>query len=172
MIGNWFDKDFDIHGPAGPTAYWKISDEVSHAVESDGLDIYGHFTNMTNQADDDDDDGDGEDGLEDGQHHAHQQALLDMLAHFHAHHGGGAGIQTLVNGDGVFMGLHGMGISIQVVHEAEEVEGSAGVLVHTQDDTTGETANFADDTTMAEDYTVSTIDIPGGGRDEDVMKES
>lgn len=27
-IGNWFDKDYDIHGPAGPTAFWKVSPEV------------------------------------------------------------------------------------------------------------------------------------------------
>jgi len=28
ILGNWFDKDYDVHGPAGPTAFWKISDEV------------------------------------------------------------------------------------------------------------------------------------------------
>lgn len=26
VIGTWFDKDFDPHGPAGPTAFWKVSD--------------------------------------------------------------------------------------------------------------------------------------------------
>ncbi|POR36209.1 Uncharacterized protein TPAR_03560 [Tolypocladium paradoxum] len=26
VVGNWFDKDFDVHGPAGPTAFWKASD--------------------------------------------------------------------------------------------------------------------------------------------------
>jgi hypothetical protein len=26
VIGTWFDKDFDPHGPAGPTAFWKICD--------------------------------------------------------------------------------------------------------------------------------------------------
>ena len=26
VIGTWFDKDFDSHGPAGPTAFWKICD--------------------------------------------------------------------------------------------------------------------------------------------------
>lgn len=26
VVGTWFDKDFDPHGPAGPTAFWKISD--------------------------------------------------------------------------------------------------------------------------------------------------
>ncbi|KAH7069538.1 hypothetical protein BKA63DRAFT_84478, partial [Paraphoma chrysanthemicola] len=28
VIGTWFDKDFDPHGPAGPTAFWKICDRV------------------------------------------------------------------------------------------------------------------------------------------------
>jgi hypothetical protein len=27
VIGTWFDKDFDPHGPAGPTAFWKVGDE-------------------------------------------------------------------------------------------------------------------------------------------------
>ncbi|KAF2124087.1 hypothetical protein P153DRAFT_426902 [Dothidotthia symphoricarpi CBS 119687] len=26
VIGTWFDKDFDPHGPAGPTAFWKTCD--------------------------------------------------------------------------------------------------------------------------------------------------
>ncbi|KAI1482615.1 hypothetical protein F4774DRAFT_370178 [Daldinia eschscholtzii] len=26
VLGNWFDKDFDPRGPAGPSAFWKISD--------------------------------------------------------------------------------------------------------------------------------------------------
>ncbi|KAG9786579.1 hypothetical protein ABEF93_004385 [Exophiala dermatitidis] len=28
ILGNWFDKDYDLHGPAGPTAFWKISDDM------------------------------------------------------------------------------------------------------------------------------------------------
>jgi hypothetical protein len=27
-LGNWFDKDYDVHGPAGPTAFWKVSDDI------------------------------------------------------------------------------------------------------------------------------------------------
>ncbi|KAI4106236.1 MAG: hypothetical protein LQ345_007194 [Seirophora villosa] len=27
IIGFWFDKDFDPYGPAGPTAFWKVSDD-------------------------------------------------------------------------------------------------------------------------------------------------
>ncbi|EGO59946.1 hypothetical protein NEUTE1DRAFT_38488 [Neurospora tetrasperma FGSC 2508] len=26
VVGNWFDKDYNPHGPCGPTAFWKISD--------------------------------------------------------------------------------------------------------------------------------------------------
>jgi len=25
VMGNWFEKDYDTHGPAGPTAFWKVS---------------------------------------------------------------------------------------------------------------------------------------------------
>jgi len=35
VLGNWFDKDYDIHGPAGPTAFWKFSDEIAGRKEMD-----------------------------------------------------------------------------------------------------------------------------------------
>lgn len=28
VLGFWFDKDFDEHGPAGPTAFWKSHDGI------------------------------------------------------------------------------------------------------------------------------------------------
>ncbi|KAI5922592.1 hypothetical protein F4810DRAFT_673330 [Camillea tinctor] len=28
VVGHWFDKDYDPRGPAGPTAFWKISDKT------------------------------------------------------------------------------------------------------------------------------------------------
>ncbi|KAI1779607.1 hypothetical protein F4818DRAFT_146314 [Hypoxylon cercidicola] len=31
ILGNWFDKDFDPRGPAGPTAFWKVSDKVTES---------------------------------------------------------------------------------------------------------------------------------------------
>ncbi|PPJ56550.1 hypothetical protein CBER1_03947 [Cercospora berteroae] len=34
VLGNWFDKDFDMHGPAGPTAFWKESDELEEEKSS------------------------------------------------------------------------------------------------------------------------------------------
>ena len=36
VIGTWFDKDFDAHGPAGPTAFWKIAERVSDSDREDG----------------------------------------------------------------------------------------------------------------------------------------
>jgi hypothetical protein len=35
VIGTWFDKEYDQHGPAGPTAFWKLSDRV---VDDEGSD--------------------------------------------------------------------------------------------------------------------------------------
>jgi len=29
ILGSWFDKDYDVHGPAGPTAFWKVSDDIA-----------------------------------------------------------------------------------------------------------------------------------------------
>lgn len=26
VMGIWYDKSFDPHGPAGPTAFWKVKD--------------------------------------------------------------------------------------------------------------------------------------------------
>ncbi|KAI0008577.1 hypothetical protein F4779DRAFT_618455 [Xylariaceae sp. FL0662B] len=31
VFGNWFDKDFDPRGPAGPTAFWKLSETITEA---------------------------------------------------------------------------------------------------------------------------------------------
>ncbi|KAL8947210.1 MAG: hypothetical protein Q9222_006488 [Ikaeria aurantiellina] len=35
ILGYWFDKDFDEYGPAGPTAFWKVSDDPSADVTHD-----------------------------------------------------------------------------------------------------------------------------------------
>lgn len=35
VIGTWFDKDYDPHGPAGPTAYWKLSDNARYKPVAD-----------------------------------------------------------------------------------------------------------------------------------------
>ncbi|CAK3927571.1 hypothetical protein DOTSEDRAFT_46814 [Lecanosticta acicola] len=34
ILGNWFDKDYDLHGPAGPTAFWKETDELDEEKSS------------------------------------------------------------------------------------------------------------------------------------------
>ncbi|KAI5362965.1 putative F-box domain-containing protein [Septoria linicola] len=34
VLGNWFDKDYDMHGPAGPTAFWKESDDLDEEKSS------------------------------------------------------------------------------------------------------------------------------------------
>ncbi|KAF2423168.1 hypothetical protein EJ08DRAFT_737587 [Tothia fuscella] len=39
VVGTWFDKDFDPNGPAGPTAFWKLSDSLGR--EADGVDENG-----------------------------------------------------------------------------------------------------------------------------------
>jgi hypothetical protein len=28
VLGTWFDKDYDRHGPAGPTGFWKLTDDI------------------------------------------------------------------------------------------------------------------------------------------------
>lgn len=67
--------------------------------------------------DDDDDDEDGEDGVD-----LTHQALLDMITHIHAHHTNGNST-GLINSEGVFTGLNGMGINVQVAVEGEEDDG-------------------------------------------------
>ncbi|KAL6836509.1 hypothetical protein J3E69DRAFT_373520 [Trichoderma sp. SZMC 28015] len=35
VIGNWFDRDYDPHGPCGPSAFWKASDsETAHGTHA------------------------------------------------------------------------------------------------------------------------------------------
>lgn len=121
VIGNWFDKDFDIHGPAGPTAYWKISDEISVEEDIDSEDDEALDPDFTNDGAEEGEDDTSEDG-EDGEEVTHQ-ALLDMITHIHAHHHGGNGVQGMVNGEGVFTGLNGLGVQLVLEQQTEEVEG-------------------------------------------------
>ncbi|KAL8635468.1 MAG: hypothetical protein Q9228_007039 [Teloschistes exilis] len=32
VVGYWFDKDFDEYGPAGPTSFWKVSNDLDYDV--------------------------------------------------------------------------------------------------------------------------------------------
>ncbi|TAQ89831.1 hypothetical protein B7494_g1845 [Chlorociboria aeruginascens] len=52
-LGNWFDKDMGVQGPVGPTAFWKVSNEVDDS-DDDGT-----------VEDDDSDDQDGDDAVPD-----------------------------------------------------------------------------------------------------------
>ncbi|KAI1447628.1 hypothetical protein F5Y02DRAFT_349218 [Annulohypoxylon stygium] len=76
VLGNWFDKDFDPRGPAGPTAFWKVSDKVMEsggyrALLQDFLPLIrdgpDETTDLENSQLGDDDEDEGEDdepGLE------------------------------------------------------------------------------------------------------------
>jgi hypothetical protein len=48
VVGTWFDKDMNAHGPAGPTAFWKVCD-------SDGLDSEGSEEGEDEEFEDDED---------------------------------------------------------------------------------------------------------------------
>ncbi|KAI3331333.1 hypothetical protein F4824DRAFT_475427 [Ustulina deusta] len=60
VLGHWFDKDFDPRGPAGPTAFWKITDQsgTSHDAEANGNDLLAQADDLS--GDDESDDGEGE----------------------------------------------------------------------------------------------------------------
>jgi hypothetical protein len=52
VLGHWFDKDYDPRGPAGPTAFRKISNEIEDGPKDDADDT------------DDEEDNDGGEGEE------------------------------------------------------------------------------------------------------------
>ncbi|KAF2713940.1 hypothetical protein K504DRAFT_462407 [Pleomassaria siparia CBS 279.74] len=35
VVGSWFDKDYDAHGPAGPTAFWKVTDTIFNKMKNE-----------------------------------------------------------------------------------------------------------------------------------------
>lgn len=41
VLGNWFDKDYDEYGPAGPMACWKLTDDVDEDRMT-GMAALGH----------------------------------------------------------------------------------------------------------------------------------
>ncbi|RSM18436.1 hypothetical protein CDV31_002761 [Fusarium ambrosium] len=111
VVGNWFDRDYDDHGPAGPTAFWKVgtADQVAN-MEDDLLpnalflpyaalidmeaeiDLEADMSYDTDDDDEDDDDGEDMDGgeLTDLLHEA-QLPLTDVgiseliIVHHHQH---------------------------------------------------------------------------------------
>ncbi|KAI0457784.1 hypothetical protein F5B21DRAFT_72505 [Xylaria acuta] len=46
VLGHWFDKDYDPRGPAGPTAFWKISDKNQPNYSIGGGDEHDLLTEM------------------------------------------------------------------------------------------------------------------------------
>ena len=60
VVGNWFDRNYDPHGPCGPTAFWKISDRESEA--EDARVGYHDFLPLLDGAEPDDYDDDYEPG--------------------------------------------------------------------------------------------------------------
>ncbi|KUJ23253.1 uncharacterized protein LY89DRAFT_728021 [Mollisia scopiformis] len=75
VLGHWFDKDHDIHGPAGPTAFWKVSDGFREPSDDDADHPHAmyHQTTANVQYDDDEDEEDEEaEGGEEGQEHVYE----------------------------------------------------------------------------------------------------
>ncbi|KAK7420852.1 hypothetical protein QQZ08_010181 [Neonectria magnoliae] len=71
VVGNWFDRDYDVHGPAGPTAFWKASSRGQiHRLEdallpSEFLVQYGALGLELDEEEDEDEDEDEEGPEED-----------------------------------------------------------------------------------------------------------
>lgn len=38
VVGIWYDKSFDPHGPAGPTAFWKVRELSRGSAEDESGD--------------------------------------------------------------------------------------------------------------------------------------
>ncbi|KAK5998638.1 hypothetical protein PT974_01019 [Cladobotryum mycophilum] len=61
VVGNWFDRDYDPHGPVGPTAFWKASDDENardlhapiHALIPSEFLLWGTLIEMAELADSD-----------------------------------------------------------------------------------------------------------------------
>ncbi|KAI1281173.1 hypothetical protein F5Y07DRAFT_320984 [Xylaria sp. FL0933] len=75
VLGHWFDKDFDPRGPAGPTAFWKVSDKNGsgdspgtdeHELLAQVEDLSGDYESDQDEEDGEDEDEDGEDGDDEG----------------------------------------------------------------------------------------------------------
>ncbi|KAI8679778.1 F-box domain-containing protein [Fusarium keratoplasticum] len=83
VVGNWFDRDYDDHGPAGPTAFWKVgtADQVANMeddllpnalflpyaalIDMDAeIDLEADMSYNSDDEDDEDDDDDEMDGEE------------------------------------------------------------------------------------------------------------
>lgn len=81
VLGNWFDKDYDIHGPAGPTAFWKLSD---HVIDESDEDVTQHplFSILASHSDDEEDEDSNEEGEdEDEDDGGDEEGEGDVIVH-------------------------------------------------------------------------------------------
>jgi len=80
VLGNWFDKDYDLHGPAGPTSFWKLTDEIIDDYTLDGLDgmlpTFWNFGRGGGDSSDDDDEND-QDELDEDEDDDGDEELLE-----------------------------------------------------------------------------------------------
>ncbi|KAF7562514.1 hypothetical protein G7046_g1626 [Stylonectria norvegica] len=101
VVGNWFDSDYDMHGPAGPTAFWKaVGPKPAMSVLADDfpgeevpfefgeLDSSDLDAEMGDTADEEDDDVDDIEGVEvanelPGLLHDAELDVRDVLHHVH-----------------------------------------------------------------------------------------
>jgi len=83
VLGNWFDRDYDPRGPVGPTAFWKISDQIaaSNAEQRAMLNDFLPMTEIEMDADyeplseDDDEDDEDEEDEDDRQSREDDEAI-------------------------------------------------------------------------------------------------
>jgi hypothetical protein len=153
ILGNWFDKDYDPAGPAGPTAFWKLSDDIvddddaplggagatvgfglGQGAQVDISDLLGAPEVGESSSDDDDDEGDGGEGRAgvagaEGDappgHGGGPLTLADLarLQSVNVTIGGGGGGDG--NGNGLVVPLQQL---VQVLHQALHGGGGDGAL--------------------------------------------
>ncbi|KAJ4270280.1 hypothetical protein NW762_001956 [Fusarium torreyae] len=110
VVGNWFDRDYDPHGPAGPTAFWKgatleqVANMEDDLLPSDFFLPYGALIDIDSESDpeaempysgDDDDEEDEEDEEMEGVAAGEELSALLHDANLPLED---VGVQNLVNG--------------------------------------------------------------------------
>ncbi|KAH7336270.1 hypothetical protein BKA65DRAFT_538423 [Rhexocercosporidium sp. MPI-PUGE-AT-0058] len=108
VLGHWFDKDHDIHGPAGPTAFYKVSDQIKKRglASDDDEEENGLQVDLEQEFEPEPDDDDVDEvqafigqlaqsiglPLHQGHVHGHLHGLGNLELHFLGHvHGNGNG---------------------------------------------------------------------------------
>ncbi|CAM1511555.1 Fc.00g090680.m01.CDS01 [Cosmosporella sp. VM-42] len=94
VIGNWFDSDYDVHGPAGPTAFWKASDATEAMLPNEFFMPHGPLLDLDLDSSDFDEDEQMEDEVVQAEVADELLGLLveadmnveDVLAHYVENH--------------------------------------------------------------------------------------